>query len=108
MEVETPEKEEEKKETKLTEEEKKYVKVYPIYIDKEVKYSEGRKINTELCIEKPDCMLIQRVCTELLGLKCKFELKSHPRDWQKKGRVIVQIKDKDGNLIKEDIKTSKT
>ena len=107
MEVETPEKEEEKKETKLKEEEKKYVKVYPIYIDKEVKYSEGRKINTELCIEKPDCMLIQRVCTELLGLKCKFEFKSHPRDWQKKGRVIVQIKDKDGNLIKEDIKTSK-
>ena len=107
MEVEKPEKEEEPKETKLTEEEKKYVKVYPIYIDKEVKYSEGRKINTELCIEKPDCMLIQRVCTELLGLKCKFEFKSHPRDWQKKGRVIVQIKDKDGNLIKEDIKTSK-
>ena len=104
MEVEKLEKVEE---TKLTEEEKKYVKVYPIYIDKKVKYSEGRKINAELCIEKPNCMLIQRVCTELLGLKCKFELKSHPRDWQKKGRVIVQIKDKDGNLIKEDIKTSK-
>ena len=108
MEVEKPEKEEEPKETKLTEEEKKYVKVYPIYIDKEVKYSEGRKINAELCIEKPNCMLIQRVCTELLGLKCKFELKSHPRDWQKKGRVIVQLKDKAGNLIKEDIQTSKT
>ena len=47
MEIEPPEKEEE---TKLTEEEKKYVKVYPIYIDKGIKYSKGRKINTELCV----------------------------------------------------------
>ncbi len=103
MEIEKPEKEE----TKLTEEEKKYVKVYPIYIDKGVKYSEGRKINSELCVEKPNALTIQRVCTELLGLKCKLEIKSHPKDWEKKGRVIVQIKDKDGNPIKEDIKNSK-
>ena len=41
MEVDKPEKEEE---TKLTEEEKKYVKVYPIYIDKGVKYAKGRKM----------------------------------------------------------------
>ena len=56
--VETPEKEIEKEkekdqENKLTEEEKKYVKVYPIYIDKDLKYSRGRKINLELCVEKP-------------------------------------------------------
>ena len=104
MEVEKPEKEEQ---PKLTEEEKKYVKVYPIYIDKEMKYTEGRKINKEFCVEKPDSLSIHRVCTELLGLKCKFEYKSHPKDWQKKGRVIVQIKDNEGKFIKEDIKTSK-
>ena len=104
MEVEKLEKVEE---TKLTEEEKKYVKVYPIYIDKKVKYSEGRKINAELCVENPNSLVIQRVCTELLGLKCKFEYKCHPRDWQKKGRVIVQIKDNEGKIIREDIKTSK-
>ena len=40
MEIEKSDKEEE---TKLTEEEKKYVKVYPIYIDKGIKYSNGRK-----------------------------------------------------------------
>ena len=28
---------------KLTEEEKKYVKIYPIYMDKTIKYSEGYK-----------------------------------------------------------------
>ena len=75
--------------------------------DKEMKYTEGRKINKEFCVEKPDSLSIHRVCTELLGLKCKFEYKSHPKDWQKKGRVIVQIKDNEGKFIKEDIKTSK-
>ena len=92
---------------KLTEEEKKYVKVYPIYIDKGVKYCEGRKINKELCVENPKAKDIYRVCSEFLGLKCKLEPKSHPKDWQKRGRVIVQIKDKDGKIIQENIKTSK-
>ena len=92
---------------KLTEEEKKYVKVYPIYIDKAVKYCQGRKINKELCIENPMAKDIYRVCNELLGLKCKLEPKSHPKDWQKRGRVIVQIKDKDGKIIQDNIKTSK-
>ena len=94
-------------ETKLTEEEKKYVKVYPIYIDKGVKYVQGRKINKELCVENPRAKDIFRVCSEILGLKCKLEIKSHPKDWQKTGRVIVQIKDKDGKVIQENLKTSK-
>ena len=104
MEIEKSDKEEE---TKLTEEEKKYVKVYPIYIDKGIKYSKGRKINAELCVENPNSMDIQRVCNKLLGLKCKLEYKSHPKDWEKRGRVIVQIKDNEGKLIKEEIKSSK-
>ena len=95
-------------ETKLTEEEKKYVKVYPIYMDKGVKYSEGRKINIDLCVENPKAKEIFRVCSEILGLKCKLEeYRSHPKDWQKRGRVIVQIKDKEGKVILETTKTSK-
>ena len=95
-------------ETKLTEEEKKYVKVYPIYLDKNIKYSEGRKINKEICVENPKAKDIFRVCTEILGLKCKLETKSHPKDWQKRGRVIVQIKDNEGKPINDTSKTSKS
>ena len=95
-------------EPKLTEEEKKYVKVYPIYIDKNVKYSEGRKINKEICVENPKAKDIFRVCNEILGLKCKLETKSHPRDWQKRGRVIVEIKDKEGKPIQESLNKSKS
>ena len=98
---------ENEKDYKLTEEEKKYVKVYPIYIDKNVKYAEGRKINIESCVEKPNALQILRVCDKILELKCKLEIKSHPKDWEKKGRVIVQIKDNEGKLIKEEIKNSK-
>ena len=98
---------ENEQESKLTEEEKKYVKVYPIYIDKTIKYSEGRKINKELCVENPKAKDIYRVCNELLGLKCKLETKSHPKDWQKRGRVIVQIKDNEGKPIQETLKKSK-
>ena len=94
-------------ESKLTEEEKKWVKVYPIYIDKNVKYSEGRKINAELCVENPLARDIFRVCHELLNLKCKLEPKSHPKDWQKRGRVIVEIKDSNGNPVSDSVKTSK-
>ena len=94
-------------ETKLTEEEKKYVKVYPIYMDKNTKYSEGRKINKEICVENPKANDIFRVCNEILGLKCKQEKKSHPKDWQKRGRVIVQIKDNEGKPIQDSLQKSK-
>ena len=92
---------------KLTEEEKKYVKIYPIYMDKTIKYSEGRKINIELCVENPRAKDIYRICEEILGLKCKLEAKSHPKDWQKRGRVLVQIKDNEGKVIQDSLKTSK-
>jgi signal recognition particle subunit SRP19 len=92
---------------KLTEEEKKNVKIYHIYMDKTIKYSEGRKINIELCVENPRAKDIYRVCEEILGLKCKLEAKSHPKDWQKRGRVLVQIKDKEGKVIQDSLKTSK-
>ena len=94
-------------EGKLTEEEKKYVKIYPVYIDKTLKLSEGRKIKSDICTENPRAKDIYRVCNEILGLKCKLENKSHPRDWQKRGRVIVQIKDEQGKVIQDSLKNSK-
>lgn len=32
--------------------------------------------------------------------------KSHPKDWMKRGRVIVQIKNSDGTSINKDATTS--
>ena len=53
--------------------EKKWVKVYPIYIDKEVKISEGRKVNLQDSTEQPTVKAIYQVVTEFLGLNAKIE-----------------------------------
>ena len=53
--------------------EKKWVKVYPIYIDKAVKISEGRKVNLNNSTEEPTAKAIYQVVTEFLGLKGKIE-----------------------------------
>ena len=92
------------------EEEKKWIKIYPIYMDKKVKYSEGRRINLDLCPENPSADDIYKVCLDDLKLICKLERKSHPRDWEKKGRVIVRLKGDDNQLIAgvaNEAKTSK-
>ena len=53
--------------------EKKWVKVYPIYIDKAVKISEGRKVNLNNSTEEPTAKAIYQVVTEFFGLNAKIE-----------------------------------
>ena len=53
--------------------EKKWVKVYPIYIDKGVKISEGRKVSLENSTDEPTSKAIYQVVTEFFGLKAKIE-----------------------------------
>ena len=53
--------------------EKKWVKVYPIYIDKGVKIREGRKVSLLNSTEEPNAKAIYQVCKEFFGLNCKIE-----------------------------------
>lgn len=53
--------------------EKNWVKVYPIYIDKGVKLSEGRKVSIANSAENPTAKDIYAVCSQFLGLNCKIE-----------------------------------
>lgn len=52
---------------------KKWIKIYPIYIDKAVKVSEGRKVSLAYAAENPTAKNIYDVCTQFLGLNCKIE-----------------------------------
>lgn len=52
---------------------KKWVKVYPIYIDKGVKIREGRKVSLLNSTEEPSAKAIYQVCKEFFGLNCKIE-----------------------------------
>ena len=43
--------------------EKKWIKIYPIYIDKALKYSEGRKVSLAHAAENPTAKDIYTVCS---------------------------------------------
>ena len=52
---------------------KKWVKFYPSYIDKDLKCSEGRRIPSEIAVSNPTTKEIFAVCSEGLKLNCKEE-----------------------------------
>jgi signal recognition particle subunit SEC65 len=47
---------------------KKYIKIYPSYIDKQLKHSEGRKIPLSVAVENPLTSEIHAVCVKIMGL----------------------------------------
>ena len=53
---------------KTPEIEKKWIKIYPIYFDKSVKLSEGRKVAMNYAVEDPNVRQIYDVCTNFYGL----------------------------------------
>lgn len=58
---------------KTSEIKKKWVKIYPTYIDKGLKTSEGRKVNKNIAVENPQLKEIFGVCAEVLKLDSKAE-----------------------------------
>ena len=53
--------------------EKNWVRIYPIYIDKDVKLSEGRKVSINNSCEQPLSTEIFQALTNILNLPCKLE-----------------------------------
>lgn len=53
---------------------KKWVKVYPSYIDKTLKYSEGRRVASTIAVESPNIKEIFIICAEVLKLDCAQEV----------------------------------
>ena len=53
--------------------EKNWIRIYPIYIDKDVKLSEGRKVSINYSCEQPSSSDIYQALTKILNLPCKLE-----------------------------------
>ena len=53
--------------------EKNWIRIYPIYIDKDVKLSEGRKVSINYSCEQPSSSDIHQALTNTLNLPCKLE-----------------------------------
>lgn len=69
--------------------------IYPIYINRAKKVSEGRKLPLELCVERPSVYDIADMCT-FLKLPFVIEDKCYSRDFWERGRVRIQMKDDSG------------
>lgn len=50
---------------------KHWVKIYPTYLDKTLKVSEGRKVANTLAVETPTLQEIAEICVNLLKLPIK-------------------------------------
>jgi len=84
----------------VTKDEGKYV-VWPIYFDKSTSREDGRKVPIQLAVENPDIERIAKAA-ESLGLNPILEKEAaYPSEhWHKKGRILIDKKDKKSKLLK--------
>eukprot|EP00455_Lapot_gusevi_P050593 TRINITY_DN7360_c0_g4_i3.p1 TRINITY_DN7360_c0_g4~~TRINITY_DN7360_c0_g4_i3.p1 ORF type:complete len:153 (+),score=19.53 TRINITY_DN7360_c0_g4_i3:55-513(+) len=89
----------------LSENPPRWTVIYPVYIDKTKKISEGRRIKKESCPENPGLIEIAECCRSLeLGVAIEPE-KAYSRDFFLRGRVRVLWKHDDGTPMRDDIKS---
>ena len=85
---------------------KKWVILYPIYLDKKYSLKKGRRVGEKWAIDNPNVIEITDCCKNL-GFFAAIEDKRHPGDFWKRGRTRVRIRDGEGNLIVPEIPTRK-
>ncbi|RUP45592.1 hypothetical protein BC936DRAFT_147974 [Jimgerdemannia flammicorona] len=85
---------------------RRWVCLYPCYIDVDKSIEEGRKISKSLAVKNPHGFRIAHV-VQSLGLSVVYEShKTHPRDWSNPGRVRVEMK-RNSMYVNPAIKTRK-
>ncbi|CDP04630.1 unnamed protein product [Coffea canephora] len=86
---------------------KKWIVLYPIYINSKKTIAEGRRISVSKACENPTCVEIHDCCIHL-KLPCAIEVdKAYPRDFMQRGRVRVMLKREDGSLFNPAISSRK-
>lgn len=87
--------------------EKRWICIYPAYINSKKSAEDGRKVSKKDGVENPTINEIKDVCVAL-GFHASVEHnKMYPRDPNRdpqfKGRVRVQLKTEDGSPVNEEI-----
>jgi signal recognition particle subunit SRP19 len=74
--------------------------LWPIYFDKNLSRSKGRKISKKFAIEKPEVEKLAKIA-KTLGLSFFIEKDAaHPcRSWKKEGRIIIEHKNNKSKII---------
>lgn len=86
---------------------KKWVILYPVYINSKKTIAEGRRISAGKACENPTCMEIADCC-QYLKIPHAIEIdKAYPRDFMQIGRVRVMLKREDGTFVNPVISSRK-
>ena len=98
--------------TKLHSDPERFICIYPAYFNKNKSINEGRRIPKEKCCENPTYQEIKMVLDDAgyeMGKTYIIEGKYYPRERSKeqmfRGRFKVQLKEGDGELLKENFPT---
>lgn len=90
-----------------SDEHKRWICIYPIYIDADRSYAKGRKVRTDKAVKEPRAAHMQLAIARL-GLQTVLEPSAkHPRDFFNPGRVRVRLFDDKGRPIQRAISTRK-
>ncbi|EME29488.1 Signal recognition particle 19 kDa protein [Galdieria sulphuraria] len=85
---------------------KRWICIYPVYIDASCSLFQGRKISKHLCSDTPSAEEIAKSC-EQLGFETLLESdKKHPRDNFRKGRIRVHLFNEQHKSLVSVIETS--
>ncbi|XP_044499662.1 signal recognition particle 19 kDa protein [Mangifera indica] len=77
---------------------KKWVVIYPVYLNSKKTIAEGRRISVSKACENPNCVEIGDCCN-YLKIPYAIEIdKAYPRDFMQRGRVRVKLKKEDGTF----------
>ncbi|KAH9766455.1 Signal recognition particle 19 kDa protein [Citrus sinensis] len=86
---------------------KKWVILYPVYINSKKTIAEGRRISASKACENPTCIEIADCC-QYLKIPHAIEIdKAYPRDFMQRGRVRVMLKREDGTFVNPAISSRK-
>ncbi|KAI4344721.1 hypothetical protein L6164_011915 [Bauhinia variegata] len=86
---------------------KKWIVLYPVYIDSKKTMAEGRRIGLSKACENPNCTEIGDCCRHLKLPYAIEPNKAYPRDFRLEGRVRVLLKKEDGTLYNPSISSRK-
>ncbi|KAF3432489.1 hypothetical protein FNV43_RR27229 [Rhamnella rubrinervis] len=86
---------------------KRWIVLYPVYINSKKTIAEGRRICVSKACENPTCAEIGDCCSHF-KLPFAIEIdKAYPRDFMQRGRVRVLLKKEDGTLYNPAISSRK-
>ncbi|KAJ0092743.1 hypothetical protein Patl1_24780 [Pistacia atlantica] len=86
---------------------KKWVVIYPVYLNSKKTIAEGRRISVSKACENPNCVEIGDCCNHL-KIPYAIEIdKAYPRDFMQRGRVRVKLRREDGTFYNPAISSRK-